>query len=370
MPDDNEKIDALIKLQDEAEIRRYEARWSFYKVLFGTCIVGVVAAVLPHWIQLVQEDSKRVNDYRQFVTQYVDNGISQDIELRIRFAEYFSYLADEESTTAWKKYHEILTDRRDEIRKDINRLEKNSATLISVGGDELSEPNQIQLAEWDRELRWAYGEVGYAEEDTSIVQRDVSRSTRDPDSGLPKTLVFGDGNPVIVLAVGHEPFQSNGFSPTLMMTEYEYNYPLAISVAEAIAAKGGTGVVLTRASLDSPRDQSRMIVERAESFSPDFVVELHFNASNAGANGTEIFAIGDANREVAIKLLDSVTRALGTRSRGVKDANLAILVRLEEQRINGALLELFFGDNEGDARSAIENRPKLIESLSSTLASL
>lgn len=64
MLDEREKIDALIRLQDEAEIRKYEARWGFYKILFGTSIVGIVAAVLPYWIQLVQEDSKRVNEYR------------------------------------------------------------------------------------------------------------------------------------------------------------------------------------------------------------------------------------------------------------------------------------------------------------------
>ena len=370
MSDEREKIDALIRLQDEAEIRRYEARWSFYKVLFGTCIVGIVAAVLPYWIQLVQEDSKRVNDYRQFVTQYVDNRISQDIELRIRFAEYFSYLADQESTTAWATYHGELTKRRDTIRSEINRLEKESATLISEGGEELSEPDQIKLAELDRQLRWAYGEVGYAEEDTSIVQRDETLSTRDPNSGLAKTLVFGDGNPVIVLAVGHEPFRSNGFSPTLMMTEYEYNYPLAISVAEAIAEKGGTGIVLTREPMGATRHQAQMISERAGAFSPDFFLELHFNGSNAGASGTEIFTRGDSNREVAEKLLESVTNALGTRSRGVKDANFGILNRIEEQEINGALLELFFGDNERDARSAIENRTKLIEGLSSILTSI
>lgn len=370
MTDERQQIDALIKLQDEAEIRKYEARWGFYKVLVGTCIVGVVAAVLPFWIQRVQEDSKRVNDYRQFVTQYVDNGISQDIELRIRFAEYFSYLADQESTSAWATYHGELTKRRDKIRNEINRLERESATLISEGGEELSEADQIKLAELDRQLRWAYGEVGYAKENTSIVQRDEALSTRDPNSGLAKTLVFGDGDPVIVLAVGHEPFRSNGFSPTLMMTEYEYNYPLALSLAEAIAAKGGTGIVLTRGGSEATRVQTQQIVERAQSFSPDFLLELHFNAFNGSASGTEIFARDDTSREVAGKILDSVTNALGTRPRGIKDARMAILNSLEEQSINGALLELFFGDNESDARSAIENRTELIESLSSTLASL
>lgn len=305
------------------------------------------------------------------MTQYVGNGISQDIELRLRFAEYFSHLADQESTSAWKAYHGRLVERRDQIRSDINRLEKASAILISEGGDELSEADQITLAELDRQLRWAYGEVGYAAEDASIVQRDEAFSTRDPNSGLAKALVFGDGSPVIVLAVGHEPFKSNSFSPTLMMTEYEYNYPLAISVAEAIAAKGGTGIVLTRGSNESIRDQAQMMADRAATFSPDFFIELHFNAAlNGNVSGTEIFAKGNANREVADKLLESVSNALGTSSRGVKDANLAILNRLEEQGINGALIELFFGDNERDARSALGNRPQLIANLSVILASL
>lgn len=171
MLESDDQIGNFLNLHNEAETRRYEARWSFYKVVFGTTIVGVVAAFLPYWIQIIQENSKRTNDYRSFVTQYIDNGISQDIELRIRFAEYFSYLADDASQDAWKNYHGELKNRRNKIRVTINSLEKKRAALIAEGDDDLSEEDQIVLAELSRELSWAYGEVGYAQRNTSIIQR-------------------------------------------------------------------------------------------------------------------------------------------------------------------------------------------------------
>ncbi|WP_170399061.1 D-Ala-D-Ala carboxypeptidase family metallohydrolase [Ruegeria arenilitoris] len=178
MSEKDDEIDKFLTLHAEAETRRYEARWGFYKVVFGTTIVGLVAAILPYWIQLIQEHSKRTNDYRSFVTQYIDNGISQDIELRIRFAEYFSYLADDASKDAWDEYHEELKLRRKTIRETINELERDRANLIAEGDDDLSEPDQIMLAELSRELSWAYGEVGYAQRNTSIVQRQGIASTR------------------------------------------------------------------------------------------------------------------------------------------------------------------------------------------------
>ncbi|MDU9006881.1 D-Ala-D-Ala carboxypeptidase family metallohydrolase [Sedimentitalea todarodis] len=174
----NEEIEELLTLHNEADTRRYEARWGFYKVVFGTTIVGVVAAILPYWIQIVQERSKQTNDYRSFVSQYIENGISQDIELRIRFAEYFSYLADDASRNAWAKYHVELKTRRDNTRDKINSLEKERANLIAQGDDDLSEEDQIALAELSRKLSWAYGEVGYAQRNTSIVQRQDSSTTR------------------------------------------------------------------------------------------------------------------------------------------------------------------------------------------------
>lgn len=176
MSGSDDEIDKLLTLHDEAETRRYEARWGFYKVVFGTTIVGIVAAILPYWIQLVQERSKQTNDYRSFVTQYIDNGISQDIELRIRFAEYFSYLADDASKDAWSLYHIELKDRRETIRTTINKFEKDRANLIADGNDDLSEEDQITLAELSRRLSWAYGEVGYAQRNTSVIQRKNSAS--------------------------------------------------------------------------------------------------------------------------------------------------------------------------------------------------
>jgi len=51
------------------------------------------------------------------------NALNQDIELRIRFAEYFAHVSAPTFQKGWIDYHDELIKRRDKIREEINEME-------------------------------------------------------------------------------------------------------------------------------------------------------------------------------------------------------------------------------------------------------
>ncbi|MEP3255949.1 MAG: D-Ala-D-Ala carboxypeptidase family metallohydrolase [Stappiaceae bacterium] len=167
-----DEISKFIHLHDSIELKKYETRWSFYKVLAGSTLVGIVAALLPFILDAVAAYRQGTLDHRGFIERYTDNALNQDIELRIRFSEYFSLMADDGTRQQWKDYHVGLLDARRKVRTKIIELETERAKIIAETNDEPSEKQQIRLAIISRELSWAVGEMGYAERNVSITQTD------------------------------------------------------------------------------------------------------------------------------------------------------------------------------------------------------
>ncbi|MDB9307554.1 N-acetylmuramoyl-L-alanine amidase [Aphanizomenon sp. CS-733/32] len=77
----------------------------------------------------------------------------------------------------------------------------------------------------------------------------------------------------------------------------------------------------------------------------DFFVSIHFNAFNGQANGTEVFAISDAGRKVAQKVLDEIVK-LGFFNRGVKSGSHLYVLR--NTNMPGILIEGCFIDSAKD----------------------
>ncbi|MBE9232821.1 N-acetylmuramoyl-L-alanine amidase [Cuspidothrix issatschenkoi LEGE 03284] len=85
--------------------------------------------------------------------------------------------------------------------------------------------------------------------------------------------------------------------------------------------------------------------QKANNNRVDFFVSIHFNAFNGQANGTEVFAISDAGRKVAQKVLDEIVK-LGFFNRGVKSGSHFYVLR--RTNMPGIFIESCFIDSAKD----------------------
>jgi len=161
----------------EMELRRYEARLGVWKVVLGTFIVGLAGVLIPGAISFYTAyfDNERKKAelelsqqaaHQQYIKDFFATAINQDIELRIRFADYFANLSGPLQEGMWRKYLTSLTALRDGNRQKINTLE---GELVAF---KRQSPEAIDIAKFDRinrELAWANAEVGYIPTERSAV---------------------------------------------------------------------------------------------------------------------------------------------------------------------------------------------------------
>jgi hypothetical protein len=135
----------------------------------GTFIVGLAGVLIPGAISFYttyfenvrKETELRLSEqaaHQQYIKDFFATAINQDIELRIRFADYFANLSGPGQEQLWKNYLAGLKHLRDDKRTAINDLETNLVALKRIPKD------QVDNAELDRtvrELAWANAEIGY-----------------------------------------------------------------------------------------------------------------------------------------------------------------------------------------------------------------
>lgn len=116
----------------EFRLRRYEAKIDLLKVICGTLIVGVVAALLPALVEIYKSYSsawekraaaelaeqnfklQKQQFYQSFTEKFANTGYNQDIELRIRLARYFASVSDDEYKERWQRFSTYLEAEREE----------------------------------------------------------------------------------------------------------------------------------------------------------------------------------------------------------------------------------------------------------------
>ena len=113
------------------ETEQMSIKYSLYKVIFGTLIVGVVGVFLPFVIEFIGTYRVQTNEHRLYVDKYINTAINSNIDVRIRTAEYFSYMSDEKVQGRWEKYYKFLQEIKSETITDMSRLEdgKSSANF-------------------------------------------------------------------------------------------------------------------------------------------------------------------------------------------------------------------------------------------------
>lgn len=111
----------------EAAARRQDMRAGIWKVVYGTCIVGIAAALFPavqNWSQYYydyrselrriqieenQSNQQRLIQDRAFLESLSDEGRNADLDKRIMLAEYYVFLSEDEAEKLrWNAFHDHL----------------------------------------------------------------------------------------------------------------------------------------------------------------------------------------------------------------------------------------------------------------------
>jgi N-acetylmuramoyl-L-alanine amidase len=93
------------------------------------------------------------------------------------------------------------------------------------------------------------------------------------------------------------------------------------------------------------RDSLSQRCEKANVTKIDVYVSIHFNAFNERANGTEVYAVGEAGRKIAKPVLDEIVK-LGFFNRGVKSGSHLFVLR--NTNMPSILVEGCFIDSQTD----------------------
>jgi hypothetical protein len=153
------------------ELERYKAKLDFRKFMWGSVVAGVTIAAIPPLFQLatayleyVKSEAARAMQAQQFrdgyVKDFLNTALNQDIEVRIRFAKYFSSVSSEKDS--WARYLGDLTELRNQKKKEIDDLEQAWQRLGPK-----ADASEVNMAR--RHLDWAYSEIGYAAPNRSAI---------------------------------------------------------------------------------------------------------------------------------------------------------------------------------------------------------
>jgi D-alanyl-D-alanine carboxypeptidase len=161
-------------------LKRYEVRMDFWKVIIGTGLVGVVAALFPAIVSFYDSwfSSKKVElelkvekqkFYQTFIENFADEGYNQDIELRIRLSNYFSSVADDEYSKKWKLFHDLLVAERDTAYSRIDEI------LFSLSKEQVKDKiDQDKISKLTTELSRLNKRMGFFDISPQPKQKLVS----------------------------------------------------------------------------------------------------------------------------------------------------------------------------------------------------
>lgn len=198
-----------VKSRDDIELEKYKTRYGFYKIVVGTALVGIASIVIPGAIEFwritfenqrlsyqyeldnsrkkIEIELNQINQQQEYVKDFLETALNQDIELRIRFADYFSKVSAAPFREDWTAYWNTLVEVRNATRAEIH--EKEEAILKSLSVLAPTTEEQIENARLSRELEWRYREIGYVARDRSIVR---SEGETESSGSLPALLASQD----------------------------------------------------------------------------------------------------------------------------------------------------------------------------------
>ena len=114
-----------------------------------------------------KEQKLKELEFRQkSVETFSSTGLQQDIELRIRLAEYFSALSDDDYQKKWIAYRDSLAGRREKSKSLLDDLYDK----IDIEGAK-SQPDELALRKLNRAKRWLEAEFNPVEPSERVTLR-------------------------------------------------------------------------------------------------------------------------------------------------------------------------------------------------------
>ena len=159
------------------------------------------------------------------------------------------------------------------------------------------------------------------------------------------------------LIIGHSLTSQGAVNQNSNLSEFDYNKSIVASVAERLAEKGLTPIVIYRTTYNHlPHDVNDSNV--------DIAISFHCNAFDAKASGTEVLYIegSDKGAHLASCIQEELLTALGLTNRGTKairshDRGGRLLCKTTMPCV---IAEPFFIDNDEDLAIATQRRYELI----------
>jgi N-acetylmuramoyl-L-alanine amidase len=160
----------------------------------------------------------------------------------------------------------------------------------------------------------------------------------------------------IAIVVGHGPKDPGAVNVKVKESELRWNTDLAEKISAAIGPKAAVSVIFRRVEGVPP-------VDAVNATGADVTVELHLNAYNGIASGTEmIYYPGSLKgKTLALLLQRAAVTTLNLPDRGVKgpQAGGRGTAFLRGTRAPAALVESFFIDNDTDLQRGNERKDAL-----------
>ncbi|MDX8347378.1 N-acetylmuramoyl-L-alanine amidase [Cognatiyoonia sp. IB215446] len=234
----------------------------------------------------------------------------------------------------------------------------------------MSDPEQEFFTQLLAQQKIAYEEYQYLlalKERADDLEDMLEGGNTEFSVPLPGTLAKTPG---LAVVVGHTKKRpgAKGVAP-IDAHEYSFNSDLAESIYDYCQKRGVRSEVFTRDGKGIAGAYKEAVVWGAT-----FAVELHFNAFNRSANGTETLYDNENHRDAitwASHLQDRILKAVKLRDRGLKRVSKGGrgYRSLSAASIPIAIVELFFGDNPFDASVGVEKKSDIAEAIADAAAS-
>ncbi|GLH78324.1 hypothetical protein SSBR45G_32330 [Bradyrhizobium sp. SSBR45G] len=147
-------------------LERYKARLDFWKFVLGSVVAAIAIATIPPsfqyataYLEMARKTAEREQENQRFRNEYVkdflNKALDQDIENRIRLAQYFSNVTTDAFKIGWQDYLKLLTDRRDKL---FDLIDKTQTQLYLMSQDRTQHAKEIE--ELNRQLQRYNHELG------------------------------------------------------------------------------------------------------------------------------------------------------------------------------------------------------------------
>jgi len=140
-------------------------------------------------LKQIELEITKSTKHQDHIAKFIELAASQDIELRLRFAEYFSFVAEEKDRKQWALFHSEIEKRRNATRDKIDELRDE---LAKERGKR--DADEVRIALFERHLSWTEAELSPVRTNESVT---VARRPEEP--GVSANLTFFEAGMAITV---------------------------------------------------------------------------------------------------------------------------------------------------------------------------